>query len=204
MTMIQTLWARSFRTVRFQKSCRLVFGSAGWSVLPDAWKPFIIGMSAQCLRWKMKLQFIYTTFCHSGVLKSGGGISNYSAGLIQSLIELNLAQAQLNVYRTAYKDRMKLVCQILRDKLPNECSFVEPSGGYFIWIRLPEHCIAMDFNEIARTKYRVITISSDVFSVTKKIRNCIRISIGFQTYERLAHAVPILCRAITEFVQEKA
>lgn len=78
-----------------------------------------------------------------------------------------------------------------------------PAGGYFIWVRLPEDCIAHDFNEMARAKYKVVTIPSDIYSPTKEIRNYIRISIGFQTKERLAYAIPLLCDALKEFLAEK-
>lgn len=41
----------------------------------------------------------------SGVLRSGGAVNNYSAGIIESLIDLGLAQRQLKIYQAVYKAR---------------------------------------------------------------------------------------------------
>lgn len=48
-------------------------------------------------------------FHGSGVLRSGGAPNNYTAGVIESLIDLGLAQEQLSIYRADYKVRFHIV-----------------------------------------------------------------------------------------------
>lgn len=95
---------------------------------------------------------------------------------------------------------MELSCKILRENLPTSCSFLEPKGGYFIWIKLPQNINAQEFNAFCRDKYKVVGIPGDVFSLNKTSKNCLRISIGFQTIETLQTAVTLLCEAINEFL----
>lgn len=95
---------------------------------------------------------------------------------------------------------METTCKILREKLPSSCSFLEPKGGYFIWIELPEAVNAQKFNEFCREKYQLIVIPGNIFSLDKKFTNCIRITIGFQTNAILQTAIPRLCLAINEFI----
>lgn len=47
-------------------------------------------------------------FYMSGVLKSGGAANHYTAGIISSLIQLGLAESQLNMYSSKYGVRVLL------------------------------------------------------------------------------------------------
>jgi len=139
-------------------------------------------------------------FYKSGILKSGGAVNNYTSGIIESLIELGLAKKVLEFYKATYKARMELSCKILRENLPITCSFLEPKGGYFIWIKLPQNISAQEFNAFCRENYKVVVIPGDVFSLNKTSKNCLRISIGFHTVETLQTAVTRLCEALNEFI----
>lgn len=99
----------------------------------------------------------------------------------------------------ALQKRMKLSCQILHENLPRSCSFLEPNGGYFIWIQLPEHIDSHDFAVFCHDKFKVIVYPSESFSVDRDIKNCLRVAVGFQECEALDEALHKLSDAINEY-----
>jgi DNA-binding transcriptional MocR family regulator len=138
-------------------------------------------------------------FRNSGVLKSGGAANNYTAGVVGSMIELGLAQRQLTTYVGKYKERMLAVCKVLDQCLPKSCSFLQPGGGYFIWIVFPESFNAVEFNNYCLKYHRVVAIAGSRFSVKGAFQNCLRITIAFHEKEVLEKAVKTMCEAIDVF-----
>lgn len=96
--------------------------------------------------------------------------------------------------------RMELTCEILRNNLPSSCTFVEPIGGYFIWIELPKNAIASEANSYCRDNYKVFGLPSEIFAPAKNVNNCLRLSIGFQECDVLKVALVELCKGLKEFI----
>lgn len=156
-------------------------------------------------------------------MRSGGAANNYTSGVVASLIELGLAKKHLDMCRNKYrvseakrisnihynfmcicrfyfKERMEIACKILRENLPKDCVFLEPKGGFFIWLKFPANVVAADFNLYCLDKYQVVAIAGDTFSASGLFKNCLRITIGFHGKENLALGLEKLCKAYGEFV----
>ncbi len=95
---------------------------------------------------------------------------------------------------------MEIACQLLRKNLPTNCDFLEPEGGFFIWITFPANVVAADFNRYCLDKYKVVAIAGDTFSANGLFKNCLRITIGFHSKENLTIGLERLCKAYREFV----
>ncbi len=89
------------------------------------------------------------TMTQSGVVQSGGGLSPFVSGVMRSLIDLGLADAVLDGLRPVYAERSAVLCRALRELLP-AVTFVEPTGGYFVWAQLPAVASAAAFLPVAR------------------------------------------------------
>ena len=76
------------------------------------------------------------TLMRSGLVQSGGGLNPFTSGVVRSLLDLGLADTALDALRAMYKERSAMLCRALRDKLPT-ATFIEPRGGYFVWVELP-------------------------------------------------------------------
>lgn len=124
---------------------------------------------------------IVEAFRNSGILKSGGAINNYTAGLVCSLIELGLAESQLKKCLETYKSQCNALCKVLKEHLPPVCHFIRPKGGYFIWIKLPEGVDGDALSDFCmkNPKYRVFAIRGSRFSIEGNFRNFIRLSFAF-------------------------
>jgi DNA-binding transcriptional MocR family regulator len=94
---------------------------------------------------------------------------------------------------------MVAVCDVLDKHLPKTCSFLRPTGGYFIWIKFPVAFDAVEFNSYCLKNYRVVAIAGSRFSATNEFGNCMRITIAFHEKPVLEGAVKTLCEAILGF-----
>lgn len=95
---------------------------------------------------------------------------------------------------------MSTTCEVLKAHLPKSCSFYEPEGGYFIWIKLPENKNSNDLLKLAMEKYKIFFLPGNRFSIENKMSNCLRISIAFHSKELMQETTLKLCQAIQEFL----
>ncbi|MCX6372734.1 MAG: PLP-dependent aminotransferase family protein [Actinobacteria bacterium] len=73
----------------------------------------------------------------SGVLTSGGCVSQFGAGVVGRLLAADGYDQHLAVLRRTYASRRDALAEALREHLPAGCSFATPAGGFFIWPTLP-------------------------------------------------------------------
>lgn len=112
----------------------------------------------------------------SGLIQSGGGLNPFVSGVMQSMIELGLADSCLDRLRGVYAERSASLCRSLRDAMP-DTEFVEPKGGYFVWMRLPSDVVATALQPIAAEEG--VTFHAGVRFVTHG---------GFERFARLSFA----------------
>lgn len=146
---------------------------------------------------------IVEAFRNSGVLKSGGAINNYTSGVVSSLIELGLAERQLNKCLNTYKAQCDALSETLDMFLPPSCKFTKPKGGYFIWIKLPECCDGDALSEHCLNNFKVFAIRGTRFSIENKFRNFIRLSFAFHSPAVLREAGWKLCEGINDYLGRK-
>ena len=96
------------------------------------------------LGWVQGAPDVLRTITTSGVVQSGGGLNPFVSGVMRSLIDLGLADAVLDGLRRVYAERSAVLCRALRERLP-AVTFVEPTGGYFVWAQLPAARSAAEF-----------------------------------------------------------
>lgn len=151
------------------------------------------------LGWMECSPRISKAFKESGILKSGGAINNYTSGIMCSVIELGLAEKQLNECLKLYKSQCDTLCQAL-GALPTNVKFHKPKGGYFVWIELPVDCDSGDLSEYILKHYKVYVIVGNRFSVENKFKNFIRLSFAFNSLINLREGGQRLCEGISKFL----
>lgn len=138
------------------------------------------------------------------MLVSAGGFCNFTMSLLASMFETGIAQKHIKVVKQTLAERMDVTVKILQKNLPFNCSFINPGGGYFVWIRLPKGKSAKDLLKIAKNKYKVFYLHGEIFatSTERDFSNCLRITIGYYSKDVLEDGVSKLCQAIEEFLSE--
>jgi 2-aminoadipate transaminase len=74
----------------------------------------------------------------SGLVESGGAVSQFSASVVAPLLESGFFDEHLAVLRASYASRRDALAGALREQLPAGFSFAKPAGGFFIWVSLPQ------------------------------------------------------------------
>ena len=88
------------------------------------------------LGWFHGAPALLDTLIASGLVQSGGGLSPFASGVMRSMLDLGLEDTCLDHLRLVYAERSRVLCEALREVVPM-ASFVEPQGGYFVWLQLP-------------------------------------------------------------------
>ncbi|KAH8378787.1 hypothetical protein KR009_001366 [Drosophila setifemur] len=138
----------------------------------------------------------------SGFANSGGCFNNYTAGIVRSLFELGLAQKQIARFYGAYKERMLATTEVLQEELPKSCKLVSPRGGYFIWVRIPDHLDARQFLKYSLEQEKIFFIAGPRFSLDGESgKQFFRLSIAFYPTEKLVDGAKRLCRALKDYIE---
>lgn len=84
-----------------------------------------------------------------GFGRSGGSINHFTSGIIRSAIELGLQHRYLDELRTLYRHRIEVMDAAIQAHFPSEIHYRKPEGGYFFWLKLPEHLNAVTMRDAA-------------------------------------------------------
>ncbi|MBW8637445.1 PLP-dependent aminotransferase family protein [Hoeflea sp. WL0058] len=83
------------------------------------------------------------------MLKADGGSSPFTQRLVVEMIRRGRMDEQIELVRSAMRDRCALAIAAVRRELP-DVQFRTPEGSFYLWIRLPEGLSARDLTARAR------------------------------------------------------
>lgn len=130
----------------------------GWVVAPHA------------VREKLVLAQESATLCPP--VFSQFAISNY--------LETSDWQGQIGLYRDMYRTRRDTMLAALEECMPDGCSWTRPSGGFFVWVTLPEGIDAQAMLPRG-VNARVAFVPGDAFYADGQGTRNVRLSYCFPT-----------------------
>ena len=131
----------------------------------------------------------------AGVIISGGGLNPFTSAIVQSAIELGLQKKQLSHLKKAYFHRQNALNSALKDYLPESVSFVESGGGFFTWLRLPQHVDTEKLIPEAH-KHDVSFAPGSFFSPRRDLKNYMRLSFAYYKASELKNGAKRLASVI--------
>ena len=135
---------------------------------------------------------------YSGLLDSGGGLNPFTSAMVRSAIELGLQDEHLSYLKTEYHRRARILAAALRRHLPEEITFAEPDGGFFIWLQFPEAVDTKALLNVAR-QYNVGFEPGMSFSSREGLQNYARVCFAYYNTGDLEEGVARLARAVNEY-----
>lgn len=99
--------------------------------------------------------------------------------------------------RIVYKRRMSITNEALKKYMPDGVKWVEPRGGFYVWLTLPEHVDATKVLEIS-IKSGALFVIGKTFDPDGKKNNSIRLAYSYPPEEKLEQGVKIIADAIKE------
>lgn len=147
------------------------------------------------LGWIHGAPALLEALAHSGVVESGGGLNPFASSVMKSLIDLGLADRVLDDLRSVHAHHASVLCEALRVHVPR-ATFVEPRGGYFVWLELPHDLTATALLKTA-TKLGVTFHPGSRFVSGGGFPHAARLSFAHYDERELVDGVQRLARAMS-------
>jgi DNA-binding transcriptional MocR family regulator len=134
-----------------------------------------------------------------GLLDSGGGLNPFTSALVRSTIEMGLLHTQLATLKKTYTKRKIALCKALKTYLPDTVRFIEPDGGFFVWLAFPEEIDTKHMLAKARRQH-VGYLPGVKFSSLGKLKNCARLCFAYFDIPELEEGARRLGNVVEEYM----
>lgn len=133
-----------------------------------------------------------------GVLRSGGGANPFVSAVVESAITAGIQDQCLTRLREFYDERRELMIQLVKTHLGSSVQCTAPTGGYFLWLELPDNVDSTKLRPQAR-EHGVDFKPGPLFSTAGNLHNYIRICYTFHAPDQLEFA----CRQLGELLSSR-
>ncbi len=126
--------------------------------------------------------------------------SNFMQILANEFINQNKLQPYLEFLRKEYAERKDLLQKSLEKYMPKVVTWNEPKGGFYIWLKLPNHIKSTDiFKE--SVKKGVVFVTGRTFDPASKKDDRLRLSFANVPLEDMDKGVKILAKVLKEILK---
>ncbi len=160
-----------------------------------------IGTFSKILAPGMRLGWIHgsverlAALADSGLILSGGGLNPVTSSLATAMIRMGWQQEYLEWLRATFARRAATMVAALIEHMPSWVEYDIPTGGYFVWLRLPPGTDGKALRAHANT-HGVDVRHGAQFSPTGALGNHLRLSYAFYDDSEIAEGVARLGRAL--------
>ena len=153
------------------------------------------------LGWIQADRAILERLTGCGLVDSGGGLNPFTSGVMRSAIELGLLQQQLEDLKKFYRQRKAALSDALRTYLAGAVSFIEPEGGFFIWLEFEKSVDTLKMLAIAR-QHKVGFLPGIKFSGQNGLSNYARLSFAYFDTPKLETGAKRLAAAFNDYCRK--
>lgn len=146
-------------------------------------------------RYREKLEWLQTFNTFSA--------SSLSQFALASYLEGGHYDKHLRSVRAAYKENVDRFITLIKQHFPEDTLLSEPTGGFILWVCLPESVRVVELQERALMQGLTI-VPGAVFSATDHFTNYLRISCAVPMTQEVIQAVQWLGKAATAMAEEAA
>jgi len=107
-----------------------------------------------------------------GLLDSGGGMNPFTSAMIRGVIESGDLEKHIGELRNIYQNQLSAMDEALSLHL-SQLVYQIPKGGFFLWLRLPEHIQAKELRQHAQA-FKIDFRQGTIFSINGRSQNFIR------------------------------
>lgn len=100
-----------------------------------------------------------------GTTQMGGGANPFVANIVAEYCLSGHWETHISNLRSLYKTRCDIALAALAQYMPADVSWTRPTGGFFIWLSLPQNVFAQDVKRMALQE-GVLVASGEGFFVT--------------------------------------
>jgi 2-aminoadipate transaminase len=127
---------------------------------------------------QIKNNFILNKFLKCGQYDSSGGSSPITQALIHGIISNGNFGTNIIDIRFFLKDNCKFMANYITEKLSNYVEFIEPEGGYFLWLKVKNEIKVEDLMKYS-DKFQIMLAPGWRFSANGECQNYVRLSFSY-------------------------
>ncbi|QFI39586.1 PLP-dependent aminotransferase family protein [Moritella marina ATCC 15381] len=103
----------------------------------------------------------------------------------------------LRQLRRQLTSRQQQMQHAIEECFPAETKITRPSGGYFLWLVLPEHINTGELLHTLLDQYNISIAPGTLFASDHKYKNCMRINCSYLLTDKIRAALITLARCIS-------
>src|SRR5205814_1021314 len=92
------------------------------------------------------------SFVQCGTTQMGGGSNPFTANIIAEYCRKGYLEPHVASLRAIYKARCEAALSALSLNMPARVAWTHPTGGFFLWLTLPENVVAQQVKQVARER----------------------------------------------------
>lgn len=112
-------------------------------------------------------------------------------------MQKNDIEAHINIIQNAYKKKCDLMIGHIKNDFPDSVKYIEPEGGMFIWLELPENINADELLDEAINR-GVAYIPGEFFYANEGNKNTIRLNFTTVSEEEIHKGMAIFAELLNE------
>lgn len=169
------------------------------SLIPD--RTFYLGTFSKIVAPTFRTGFISAPEQFTRKFELAKETSDLCSSLLDQRILLRFCASpefpeHLEKLRLFYSERGQTIQSALTENMPQPLTWTHPTGGFFIWMRLPETLDAESFLEEAVSKEKVSYLIGRPFTCDHSARNYLRLAFSAEPPDRIREAVKRLSTVI--------
>lgn len=133
-----------------------------------------------------------------GTTQMGGGANPFTAQVVAEYCRQGHWETHIQSLRELYHQRRDVALDALRRHMPERVSWTQPTGGFFIWISLPESVFAQDVKRMALERGVMLAAGEGYFIQPADGAHRLRITYSFAPLHQLEAAIQIVGQVIRE------
>ena len=160
-----------------------------------------LGTFSKILAPGMRLGWIHgsverlAVLADSGLILSGGGLNPVTSTLATAMMRNGSQHEYVEWLRATFARRSATMVAAMREHMPEWVHFEVPTGGYFVWLRLPPGTDGAALRSLGK-QHGVDVRHGAQFSPTGGLGNHLRLSYAFYDDDDIVEGVARLGRAL--------
>ncbi len=139
-------------------------------------------------------------FVGSGLLRMGGGANPFTAAVVADYCRSGEWETHLRWLRGQYERRRDIALAALQASMPAGAAWAAPSGGYFIWLRLPPSVHVDELEARAREQAVYFAAGKGFFACPSQGAHHLRLSFSFVPLPELQAGIKTLGKLIAQLM----
>lgn len=143
-----------------------------------------------------------TVIAHLSGLKTDAGTPAFASHVVAEFTGSGTLAEHIGTLKEVYRHRRDVMLAELEAQLPDGCSWTRPTGGFFIWLTIPDGLDCGDIAAACMTQGLQVGIGKNFFTSGKGAQN-VRLSYSFNNDEEIKKGVGILAGVLREAIETR-